>query len=97
MTKGQLKLLEQARKNGFTEEQIAILSHNASLKTLNYYYNLLQKGFCPSTIETLIQAGSKFANSFGFLLLEKEFSPDDILKLINRTNTLPWEKRRIYR
>lgn len=96
MTKGQLKLLEQARKNGFTEEQVAILSHNASLKTLKYYYDLLQRGFCPSTIETIIQAGSKFANSFGFLLLEKEFSQDDVLKLINRTNALPWEKRYIY-
>ena len=57
---------------------------------------MLQKGFYPSTIEIIIQAGSESANSFGFLLLEKEFSSDDILKLINRTNTLPWEKRYIY-
>ena len=57
MRKGQIKLLEKAKKEGFTEEQLAVLRGNQVLYTLDYYYFLLKRGVSAQTMTTIIKAG----------------------------------------
>lgn len=54
MRKGQIKLLEKAEKEGFTEEQLAVLRGNQVLYTLDYYYFLLKRGISASVINAII-------------------------------------------
>ena len=59
MRKGQIKLLEKAEKEGFTEEQLAVLRGNQMLCTLDYYYFLLKRGVSASVINAIIKAGER--------------------------------------
>lgn len=71
MRKGQIKLLEKAEKEGFTEEQLAVLRGNQMLYTLDYYYFLLKRGVSASVINAIIKAGEGWGmHSFGFQLME---------------------------
>ncbi len=64
MRKGQIKLLEKAEKEGFTEEQLAVLRGNQMLYTLDYYYFLLKRGVSASVINAIIKAGEGWGNAF---------------------------------
>lgn len=80
MRKGQIKLLEKAEKEGFTEEQLAVLRGNQMLCTLDYYYFLLKRGVSASVINAIIKAGERCGmHSFGFQLVECGYSLEDIL------------------
>ena len=69
MRKGQIKLLEKAEKEGFTEEQLAVLRGNQVLYTLDYYYFLQKRGISASVINAIIKAGEWYEHSFGMQLL----------------------------
>lgn len=86
MRKGQIKLLEKAEKEGFTEEQLAILRGNQRLCTLDYYYFLLKRGVSASVINAIIKAGEGWGmDSFGFQLMECGYSLEDILTYIEKS------------
>ena len=97
MKKGQIKLLEKAEKEGFTEEQLAILQVNQTLDTLNYYYSLLRGGVSASVIDAIIKAGERCGkHSFGFQLIECGYSLEDILTYIKKSKSLPFNDRYFY-
>lgn len=97
MRKGQIKLLEKAEKEGFTEEQLAILQVNQTLETLNYYYSLLRGGVSASVIDAIIKAGERCGKySFGFQLIECGYSLEDILTYIKKSKSLPFNDRYFY-
>ena len=89
MRKGQIKLLEKAEKEGFTEEQLAVLRGNQMLYTLDYYYFLLKRGVSASVINAIIKAGEGWGmHSFGFQLMECGYSLEDILTYIEKSKKL---------
>lgn len=89
MRKGQIKLLEKAEKEGFTEEQLAVLRGNQMLCTLDYYYFLLKRGVSASVINAIIKAGEGWGmDSFGFQLMECGYSLEDILTYIEKSKKL---------
>lgn len=88
MRKGQIKLLEKAKKEGFTEEQLAVLRGNQVLYTLDYYYFLLKRGVSAQTMTTIIKAGEWYEHSFGMQLLECGYSLEDILAYIEKSEKL---------
>lgn len=88
MRKGQIKLLEKAKKEGFTEEQLAVLRGNQVLYTLDYYYFLLKRGVSAQTMTTIIKAGEWYEHSFGMQLLECGYSLEDILAYIEKSKKL---------
>lgn len=96
MRKGQIKLLEKAEKEGFTEEQLAVLRGNQSLSILNYYYSLLKRGVPAQTMTTIIKAGEWYEHSFGMQLLECGYSLEDILAYIEKSKSLPFNNEFFY-
>lgn len=96
MRKGQIKLLEKAEKEGFTEEQLAVLRGNQSLLILNYYYSLLKRGVPAQTMTTIIKAGEWYEHSFGMQLLECGYSLEDILAYIEKSKSLPFNNKYFY-
>ena len=96
MRKGQIKFLEKAEKEGFTEEQLAVLRGNQSLSILNYYYSLLKRGVPAQTMTTIIKAGEWYEHSFGMQLLECGYSLEDILAYIEKSKNLPFNNKYFY-
>ena len=96
MRKGQIKFLEKAEKEGFTEEQLAVLRGNQSLSILNYYYSLLKRGVPAQTMTTIIKAGEWYEHSFGMQLLECGYSLEDILAYIEKSKSLPFNNKYFY-
>lgn len=96
MRKGQIKLLEKAKKEGFTEEQLAVLRGNQVLYTLDYYYFLLKRGVSAQTMTTIIKAGEWYEHSFGMQLLECGYSLEDILAYIKKSKSLPFNNEYFY-
>lgn len=97
MRKGQIKLLEKAEKEGFTEEQLAVLRGNQMLCTLDYYYFLLKRGVSASVINAIIKAGERCGmHSFGFQLVECGYSLEDILTYIEKSKKLSLNNKYFY-
>lgn len=97
MRKGQIKLLEKAEKEGFTEEQLAVLRGNQMLCTLDYYYFLLKRGVSASVINAIIKAGERCEmHSFGFQLVECGYSLEDILTYIEKSKKLSLNNKYFY-
>ena len=96
MRKGQIKFLEKAEKEGFTEEQLAVLRGNQPLSILNYYYSLLKRGVPAQTMTTIIKAGEWYEHSFGMQLLECGYSLEDILTYIEKSKNLSFNNKYFY-
>ena len=81
MRKGQIKLLEKAEKEGFTEEQLAVLRGNQMLCTLDYYYFLLKRGVSASVINAIIKAGEGWGSHI------IQFQPIELFLIHHRSSS----------
>ena len=89
--------VEKAEKEGFTEEQLAVLRGNQMLYTLDYYYFLLKRGVSASVINAIIKAGEGCGmHSFGFQLMECGYSLEDILTYIEKSKNLSFNNKYFY-
>lgn len=73
MRKTQIKLIEKAKKNGFTEEQIRVLSYeNYTIDYLTKLYEMMETGTDVAAIETAMSL-----SGYGLGLLKKGYTAED--------------------
>ena len=83
MKKTQIKLIEKARKEGATEDVLALLSReNFTVRMLTDLYNMTKNGISVTDIEEVISMrNTYFSFYFGLELLKKGYTLNEIQKI----------------